>query len=208
MGKSKKFIYQTIYLGVYINFIFLSNEVMAIYNTAFDAANTAVRAFLTKVGEFYFGAPFNTGTGKGKTTWQSIRDVYFEGKCAYCGVKSESLQIEHVLMFNRTEYGLHHPGNIVPCCKSCNNRSKNKDREYLNWEEHLKTICEFKQEIELFSVRKQRILDNFSRFNYPELNDKERHAIRVIANSLYDNIKAESEKSLTLYKKLDEAFVK
>ena len=36
---------------------------MAIYNTASDAANTAVRAFLTKVGEFYLGRTFNTGTG-------------------------------------------------------------------------------------------------------------------------------------------------
>ncbi|CAE6902108.1 HNH nucleases [Vibrio sp. B1FIG11] len=37
---------------------------MAIYNTASDSANTAVRAFLTKVGEHYLGHSFNTGSGK------------------------------------------------------------------------------------------------------------------------------------------------
>lgn len=43
---------------------------------------------------------------------------------------------------------------------------------------------------------------------YPNLNEEEQHAIRVIANSLYENIKSESSKSLGLYKQLDEAFVK
>lgn len=42
---------------------------------------------------------------------------------------------------------------------------------------------------------------------YPHLDEKEKHAIRVIANSLYENIKSESTKSLELYKQLDEAFV-
>jgi hypothetical protein len=43
--------------------------------------------------------------------------------------------------------------------------------------------------------------------NYPQLNAEENHSIRVIANSLYENIKLESEKSLNLYKELDQAFV-
>lgn len=43
---------------------------------------------------------------------------------------------------------------------------------------------------------------------YPDLNDNERHSIRVIANSLYENIKNELGKSLDLYKLLDEAFVR
>lgn len=79
---------------------------MAIYNTPSDSANTAVRAFLTKVGEYYLTHSFNTGSGKGKALWVSIRDNDFEGCCAYCGEKSDKIQIEHVLMFNRTEYGL------------------------------------------------------------------------------------------------------
>lgn len=39
---------------------------MAVYNTSSDSANTAVRAFLTKVGEYYWGKSFNTGSGKSK----------------------------------------------------------------------------------------------------------------------------------------------
>ncbi len=49
---------------------------MAIYNTASDTANTAVRAFLTKVGEFYLGRSFNTGSGKGKADWERITKIH------------------------------------------------------------------------------------------------------------------------------------
>ncbi|MBF4432616.1 HNH endonuclease, partial [Vibrio anguillarum] len=56
--------------------------------------------------------------------------------------------------------------------------------------------------------REMKILGNFEYYNYPKLNENERHAIRVIASSLYKNIKTESDKSLELYKQLDEAFVK
>lgn len=181
---------------------------MAIYNTASDSANTAVRAFLTKVGEYYLGHSFNTGSGKGKELWAEIRDTHFASSCAYCGELKDKLQIEHVLMFNRTEYGLHHPGNTVPCCSSCNSRERNVDKTYTDWASHLRTICERRGELNKLDLRKQAILDNFKRFKYPELNANEKHAIRVIAGSLYENIKTESEKSLSLYKQLDEAFVK
>ncbi|QQK70522.1 HNH endonuclease [Pectobacterium versatile] len=181
---------------------------MGIYNTASDSANTAVRVFLTKVGEFYLGHSFNTGSGKGKVIWLSIKDEYFSSSCAYCGEESRHLQVEHIVMFNRTEYGLHHPGNVVPCCKSCNTRFKNNDNMYCSWEEHLLKVCQKRNEIEQFEFRKKKIFDNFKIFKSPQLNDKERHAIRVVANSLYENIKTESEKSLNLYKQLDKAFVK
>ncbi len=181
---------------------------MAVYNTSSDAANTAVRAFLTRVGEYYLGHSFNTGSGKGKQIWEAIRDSDFESCCAYCGEESKSLQIEHLLMFNRTEYGLHHPGNVVPCCKFCNKRERNDDSTYSNWEDHLKKICEARSEGSLFITRKSKIYSNIKKYNYPDLTTNENHAIRVIANSLYENIKMESEKSLTLYKQLDEAFVK
>jgi len=180
---------------------------MAIYNTASDAANTAVRAFLTKVGEFYLGRSFNTGSGKGKADWERIRDSVFNGQCAYCGVSGQSLQIEHLLMFNRTEYGLHHPGNIVPCCKACNKRERKEDKSYTNWQEHLEAVCNRQGESALAESRKQKIENSISDEGYPDLDDKEQHAIRVIANSLYENIKSESNKSLELYKQLDEAFV-
>lgn len=181
---------------------------MATYNTASDSANTAVRAFLTNVGEHYLGHSFNTSSGKGKKLWQEIKDIHFNSCCAYCGEKSQTLQMEHVLMFNRAEYGLHHPGNIVPCCQSCNSRTRSDDKSYHTWEMHLLHICAQRQEAHFFESRKQKILNNFKRFNYPVLNDNEKHAIRVIANSLYENIKMESDKSLRMYKQLDELFVK
>ncbi|GGA77876.1 hypothetical protein GCM10011369_19740 [Neiella marina] len=181
---------------------------MAVYNTSSDSANTAVRAFLTKVGEYYLGHSFNTGSGKGKAIWLKIRDDDFNSCCAYCGDKSEKLQIEHVFMFNRAEYGLHHPGNIVPCCKACNKRERLPDKSYADWQQHLRIVCEARGEQDRFEERKQKILWNFKQYDYPSLNPNEKHAIRVIANSLYENIKTESDKSLMLYKQLDEAFVK
>jgi len=56
---------------------------MAIYNTGSDAANTMVRAFLTKIGESYLNHSFNTGSGKGKEIWREIKNK-FESKCAFC----------------------------------------------------------------------------------------------------------------------------
>jgi hypothetical protein len=180
---------------------------MAVYNTTSDSANTAVRAFLTKVGEYYLGHSFNTASGKGKKLWDEIRYLDFHGSCAYCGEKNTLLQVEHVFMFNRTEFGLHHPGNVIPCCKQCNKRERHEDKTYCDWEEHLFRICKMKGEITMFEKRKLRILHNFEKHNYPSLSENEKHAIRVIANSLYENIKTESEKSLELYKQLDSAFV-
>jgi hypothetical protein len=58
---------------------------MAIHNTSADAANTAVRAFLTEVGETYWSKIFNTGTGSGKKIWEQIKNEVFNGCCCYCG---------------------------------------------------------------------------------------------------------------------------
>jgi len=123
---------------------------MAIHNTAFDAANTAVRAFLTKVGSKYWGKTFNIGSGSGKTIWYEIKNEVFGGRCCYCGKRSEKLQIEHLVMFNRVEYGLHHPGNIAPVCSDCNRRSKNDTGEHLSWEQHLKRVCKRNEGYEEF----------------------------------------------------------
>ena len=180
---------------------------MTIYNTSSDSANTAVRAFLTKVGEYYLDHSFNTASGRGKALWNEIK-TDFENSCAYCGEQGISLQVEHVIMFNRTEFGSHHPGNVIPCCKECNKRTRNKEKSYSGWEEHLKEICKKRGELKSYKKRHDKISKNFIKFKYPVLNDKEQHAIRVIANSLYENIKTESEKSLSMYKQLDEAFVK
>lgn len=183
---------------------------MAIYNTSYDAANTAVRAFLTKVGEYYWGRSFNTGSGSTKKVWEDIKTNIFNSQCAYCGERSPSLQIEHIVMFNREQFGLHHPGNIIPVCNHCNRRRKDVDKNYLSWEKHLEEICRERAELNCFFSRRDKIKAhmNSGTYMYPQLTDAEKHSIRVIANTLYENIKSESEKALKLYAELDKAFVK
>jgi hypothetical protein len=181
---------------------------MTNYNTGSDAANTAVRSFLTKVGEHYLGRSFNTASGKGKADWLRIKDVVFEGKCAYCYTAGVDLQIEHMVMFNRTEFGLHHPGNTIPICKPCNNRKRDKDKKYLNWQDQLKEICAESGNESEFEERKKKILSHIKNEKYPELTPEERNAIRVVSEKLYENIKNQVELSLELYKDLDSAFVK
>ncbi len=182
---------------------------MAIYNTAADAANTAVRAFLTKVGEYYLRHGFNTGSGKGKKIWSEIKDQVFESSCAYCGASNKKLTVEHLIMFNRAEFGLHHPGNIVPCCSDCNSRRKDANGHYLPWGAHLSEICKEQGCEDQQEARLRKIQDHHHRgsFKYPDLAPEESSAIKVIAQSLYQNIKAEGEKSLSLYKDLDREFV-
>lgn len=182
---------------------------MAVHNTSSDSANTAVRAFLTKVGEYYWNASFNIGSGSSKRVWEKIRDEVFNGQCAYCGESEAKLQVEHLVMFNKQQYGLHHPGNVVPCCGPCNKRKKNSNKEYLDWRTHLEEVCKERNEVNLLFERRDRIQNHVTKgeFKYPELNESENHSIRVIASALYENIKMESEKALDMYKELDKAFV-
>lgn len=183
---------------------------MAIHNTAFDAANTAVRAFLTKVGAKYWGKTFNTGAGSGKAIWLEIKNKVFGGRCCYCGKQSEKLQIEHLVMFNRVEYGLHHPGNVAPVCSDCNRRGKDESGKHLSWEQHLRSICAKNKDINNYESRRLQILKHITegKFAYPRLSKEEENSIRVIAESLYHNITTETENSLTLYERIAEAFVK
>lgn len=183
---------------------------MAVYNSPSDAANTAVRAFLTQVGELYLGRSFNTGSGQGERDWRDVRENVFGSCCAYCGDRQERLQIEHVIMFHRTEYGLHHPGNCVPVCASCNKRSKDTTGRYLSWDLHLAAVGEARGHIpEAIAARKERIIQHMTRGEYalPALTEAERHSIRVIAAALYEHVKAEMAKAQSLYAELREAFV-
>ena len=181
---------------------------MAIPTTPY-AANIAVRAFLTKVGAKYWGRAFNTTSSSGKEIWLTIKNQVFERKCCYCGKSSEKLQIEHLIMFNKEQFGLHHPGNVAPACNDCNKREKNENGKYLSWESHLKNICHRNNDRKMFEGRRARILRHIQKgeFAYPKLMENEKHSIRVIAESLYDNIKIKIENSLTLYDKITEAFV-
>lgn len=183
---------------------------MALYNTAYDAANTAVRAYLTKLGEYYFKRSFNTSSGRSLADWNKIRDLVFEGKCAYCGTTSSKLQMDHLIMFNREQFGLHHPGNVVPACAVCNKRTKSEHGGHNSWERHLSVICELNNSKDQFFDRWNKIKHHFEtgEFAYPKLKESEVKAIRIIANNLYERIKGEFDASFQLFQELDKEFTK
>ena len=187
---------------------------MASHNTGSDAANTNVRAFLTKIGVHYYGKPFNHTSGKAKELWREICEESFDSSCAYCGIKNEKLTMEHLVMFNRSECGLHHPGNVVPCCPTCNKR-KNKNvkdssgkikKKPVKWEEQLKLICNGNKTA--FSERKTKIEKSIMYNNYPKLTKNEKNSIRVMAMSLYELIKQDGNNTDTLYKEITKSFTK
>ncbi len=183
---------------------------MSIYNTPADAANTAVRAFLTKIGEYFLGRSFNTGSGSSKNDWIKIKDEVFNGMCAYCGKSDVKLQMDHLIMFNREQFGLHHPGNIVPACKICNKRIENSDNQYVSWEDQLSYICEQNNDTNNFLIRWKKIKYhmNESEYKYPTLSPEEYKMLKLITNNLYNGVKKEFEESINLYKELDESFTR
>ena len=56
--------------------------------------------------------------------------------------------------------------------------------------------------------RKGKILVHIKTERYPDFSREEKHAIRVIAESLYKNVQLEADKSLELYRQIDKAFVR
>ncbi|MCL0044467.1 HNH endonuclease [Dehalococcoidia bacterium] len=173
---------------------------MATYKTTSIAANFGVRAFLTKVRELHLGRNYNTDSGQGKKDWIRIKDV-FDNSCAYCGATDVQLSMEHLVMHNQTACGLHHPGNIVPCCTPCNTRSRDKEKRYVTWETHLKIRNSPPHVVDnRFEERFDHIQQHIMREKYPGLNAEERKAISNLAESLYASIVNEVDKALTSYK--------
>jgi len=171
---------------------------MTTHNTASDAANTAVRAYLTTLGERYLGHGFNTGSGRGQRIWREIKESFLN-RCAYCGQKENRLTIEHLNSFNRDAGGLHHPGNIVPCCPDCNRRRKVDGRE-VDWKTHLADIVERdNHSITTLRQRQQRIEEHIENYDHPNLTDDEMAAISTIAKSLYESVATEVKRGTDLY---------
>ena len=55
--------------------------------------------------------------------WKRTLDV-FGNRCAYCRAEMTSPQQDHVIAISRG--GDHTEDNVVPACKSCNSRKKNR----------------------------------------------------------------------------------
>ena len=171
---------------------------MTTHNTASDAANTAVRAYLTTLGERYLGHGFNTGSGKGKEIWLEIKES-FRNRCAYCDQEPNRLTIEHLNSFNRDSGGLHHPGNIVPCCPDCNRRRKENGHE-VDWKTHLADIVERDgHSITTLRSRQKLIEEHVQNYHHPNLTENELAAISTIAKSLYEAVASEVKRGTDLY---------
>ena len=205
---------------------------MPAYNPG-TAANLAVRSFLNSTGDYYLRKKIRPVTGQGKKDWERIRDVVFKNQCAYCGRKRKKikgkkgdvtrvineLQREHLVMLNQEQYGLDHPGNIVPVCQGCNGREKKEVKnsavkgkkpikKYCSWQEQLKIICTRTNQGKKIFQRKKKILSHIKCELYPQFSKEEKHAIRVVAETLYKNVTDLVKKSDELYEKLQEAYVK
>jgi len=181
---------------------------MAAHNTGSDSANTNVRAFLTKIGAHYLGKSFNHSNGKSKLHWRKIVEETFNSQCAYCGIsekEAKKLTMEHLIMFNRTECGLHHPGNVVPCCTPCNKRAKDKDKKYIGWQEHLKYICQDNKEN--IQKREKTILKHIENEKYPNLSENELSCLKAIARHLYTSTQSEFDKAFSLFIDIDKTIV-
>lgn len=108
--------------------------------------NTMARFMLTQYGKIYLKQTHLDEIWNEKEWFEKLKKT-FNNKCAYCD-KKKPLEREHLLMMNAEQCGLHHPGNIVPCCKDCQKRKRhNKDDDpkkkgkYFSWEEQLEFEC-------------------------------------------------------------------
>ena len=73
-----------------------------------------------------------------KTQWW--RNRIHKGVCHYCGavVGRDQLTMDHVVPLSRG--GKSRKGNVVPCCKECNNRKKSMLP--VEWDEYLESIAD------------------------------------------------------------------
>ncbi len=97
-----------------------------------DAANKAIRALLTAIGEYRDSQVLGIAPSDlhGKKIKESLL-TEFEGKCAYCdsSLVGFEFDVDHVVPINRTSGGLHMYGNLVPACKPCNKKKHYYDLE-------------------------------------------------------------------------------
>jgi hypothetical protein len=98
-----------------------------------DISNSAIRIFLQDVGKFYDSergyAPFSPNV---KQRLQLLE--YFNNRCCFCNIEicQKTMSQDHLIPMNKTSLGLHAWGNVVPCCKPCNN-----EKNQTNWRDFM-----------------------------------------------------------------------
>ena len=148
-----------------------------------DISNSAIRIFLQEVGKFYDEARGFDIFKPTKPQKQEILD-YFDSQCCFCGIDIDikSLSQDHLVPMNKEHLGLHAWGNVVPCCKDCNNEKQQK-----NWLGFLKVKS---SNTKLYGQRQKRI-ESFvkskkydSKFNLHEYADNLYQDIGEVAMTL------------------------
>ena len=147
-----------------------------------DISNSAIRIFLHKVGGFYDEV---RGFEKFKPSIVQKKQLLkeFSSLCCYCGttLSIKSLSQDHLIPINKASLGLHAWGNVVPCCKGCNNAKQQK-----SWLEYLGVVVSGK----IYKERKNRLESFVKKYKYnPNLH------LGGVVDNLYQDV---GEVALTL----------
>lgn len=158
-----------------------------------DISNSAIRIFLQEVGKFY---DLERGFDPFRPTVKQKDNLleYFGSKCCFCNVEIDrkSLSQDHLIPMNKTHLGLHAWGNVVPCCKGCNNQKQQKP-----WEEFLLSKAGLKE-----AEKRASVINSFvHEMGYdPALN------LHQYADNLYDDVGAVATTLIELrYKQAEKA---
>jgi 5-methylcytosine-specific restriction endonuclease McrA len=142
--------------------------------TKSDISNSAIRIFLQDVGKFYDEArgfePFGPKVGQKDELLK-----FFNHSCCFCGVEinRKTMSQDHLIPMNKSSLGLHAWGNVVPCCRECNNEKQQRP-----WDEFIISKSGVNA-----NERKNRINDFVKSKNYdPSLN------LHEYADNLYEDI--------------------
>ena len=103
------------------------------------------------VGQFYDEARGHSKFVPNKGQKQELLE-FFDHQCCYCGrlITVDTLSQDHLIPMNKEHLGLHAWGNVVPCCKDCNNA-----KQHAGWSEFLATQAKGKT----LEDRRNKILD-------------------------------------------------
>jgi hypothetical protein len=145
------------------------------------------------VGQFYDEARGYSKFVPNKKQKQELLE-WFDHQCCYCGrlIKSESLSQDHLIPMNKERLGLHAWGNVVPCCRDCNNAKQHAD-----WSDFLATQAVGKT----FEERHSKILSFVKNRQYdPNLQ------LQDYAGHLYEDVGAVAMTLIQLrYKQAEDA---
>ena len=139
-----------------------------------DISNSAIRIFLQNVGKFYDEARGYDPFGP-KVAQKDELLEFFDYECCFCGIEinKKSLSQDHLIPMNKSSLGLHAWGNVVPCCKECNNEKQQKP-----WQDFILVKAR-----EHSNKRKQKILDFVASKNYDPTLD-----LHKFADNLYEDV--------------------